>query len=201
MPDVPIPVTALAQFAPPVELRTERLLLRPWRDSDLPAWTAMNADPEVRRYFGDVLSEAQALGEAERVRKVFDQRGWGWWALEVPGEFDFAGFVGVTWRENPPMPWTPAFEAGWRLRRESWGKGYATESAQAALQFAFERLAAPEVVAITAPSNAPSRKVMERIGMAYDQDGDFDHPSVAAGSPLRRHVLYRISRQNWEARA
>ena len=122
----------LPTFAQPLELHTKRCVLRQWKDSDLPAWAAMNADAEVRRYFPSVASVEQALGEAQRCRDAIAQRGWGMWALEVPGVMPFAGFVGL----NAPhydAPWIPAVEIGWRLTRAAWGQGLATEAAQAAL--------------------------------------------------------------------
>jgi RimJ/RimL family protein N-acetyltransferase len=183
----------LPTFAAPLELHTKRCALRQWKPEDLAPWAAMNADPEVRRYFPSVASEEQARGEAERCRDAIAQRGWGMWVLEVPGVLPFAGFVGL----NVPhydAPWVPAVEIGWRLPRMAWGQGLATEAAQAALQFGFERLGLAEIVAITVPTNAPSRRVMQRLGMVYDEAGDFDHPRVEAGHPMQRHVLYRVTR-------
>jgi len=174
----------------PVELHTKRCVLRQWKDSDLAAWAEMNADPEVRRHFPKVLSAEQAAAEAGRCRAAIDQRGWGLWALELPGELPFAGFVGLM-PLHFDVPFVPAVEIGWRLPRAAWGRGYATEAAHAALQFAFTTLALPEVVSIAVPSNAPSLRVMARIGMTRDVAGDFDHPRVEAGHPLRRHLLYR----------
>jgi RimJ/RimL family protein N-acetyltransferase len=188
---------ALRTFAAPVELHTRRCVLRQWKDSDLAAWCAMNADAEVRRWFPSVATEEQARGEAGRCREAIAQRGWGMWALEVPGVFAFAGFVGL----NVPhydAPWVPAVEVGWRLPRAAWGQGLATEAAQAALGFGFVELALREIVAITVPANAPSLRVMTRLGMERDDDGDFDHPKIDAQHPLRRHVLYRLSRDAWQ---
>lgn len=184
---------ALPTFAAPVELHTRRCVLRQWKPSDFASWAEMNADAEVRRHFPGVASEEQSRGEAERCRDAIAQRGWGLWALEVPGVLPFAGFVGL----NVPVydaPWVPAVEIGWRLPRAAWGQGLATEAAQAALDFGFERLGLSEVVAITVPANTPSRRVMERLGMQRDLEGDFDHPRVEAGHPMQRHVLYRKRR-------
>lgn len=175
----------------PLELRTRRTLLRAWKDSDLPAWCAMNADTEVRRYFPTVSTEEEALAEAGRIRAALAQRGWGCWALEIPGVLPFAGFVGLivpAWN----APFLPAVEIGWRLPREAWSQGYASEAARAAAEFALGHLEQQEIVAITTPANLPSRRVMERIGMRHDPAGDFDHPRVAAGHPMQRHVLYRL---------
>ncbi len=182
----------LPTFAAPLELHTRRCVLRQWKDGDLAPWAAMNADPEVRRHLPSITEE-QAVAEAGRCRDAIAQRGWGLWALEVPGLLPFAGFVGL----NVPhydAPWVPAVEIGWRLPRSAWGQGLATEAAQAALDFGFARLGLDEVVAITIAANAPSRRVMERLGMQRDESGDFDHPRIEAGHPMRRHVLYRKAR-------
>lgn len=188
----------LRTFAAPVELRTPRLLLRQWKDSDLDAWAAMNADPEVRRFFPSVHTRTEALGEAERIRASIAQRGWGMWAVEVPGVHAFAGFVGL----NVPgyaAPWMPAVEIGWRLAAAAWHKGYATEGAAAALHFAFTHLELPQVVAMSVPTNGPSHHVMERIGMVRDPSADFDHPRVPADWALKRHILHRITAKQWQA--
>lgn len=196
--ELPLPGGAralvLQTFTATVELRTPRTLLRAWKDSDLPAWVAMNADPEVRRFFSSVSTQEQALAEAARARENLAQRGWGMWALEVPGvgTGGFAGFVGL----NVPgfeAPFMPVVEMGWRLRREAWGRGHASEAAAACAAFAFDVLGLQEVVAFTAPANEPSRRVMRRLGMQHDPAEDFDHPRVAIGHPMRRHVLYRLS--------
>jgi RimJ/RimL family protein N-acetyltransferase len=182
----------LRTFAQPLELRTARTLLRNWRDSDLPAWVAMNADPAVRRYFSSIQSEDEALAEAARIRANIARRGWGVWALEVPGTLEFAGFVGLHVSTFEAL-FMPVVEMGWRLRREAWGQGYASEAAAAAAAFAFAELNLPEVVAFTTTTNQPSRRVMQRIGMRHDSADDFEHPGLAPGHPMRRHVLYRLT--------
>lgn len=192
----PVPPLVLRTFAAPLELRTPRVLLRQWKDSDTDAWALMNADTEVRRYFPSVLSRTEAEGEADRIRASIAQRGWGMWALEVPGVHPFAGFVGL----NLPgyeAPWMPAVEIGWRLAPAAWHQGYATEGAAAALHFAFTQLELPQVVAMSVPANTPSHRVMERIGMVRDTAADFDHPRVPDGSPLKRHILHRITQGQW----
>ena len=130
---------------------------------------------------------------AARVRGLFDEQGFGLWAVEVPGVADFVGFVGLhvpTFETH----FTPCVEIGWRLAYEHWGRGYATEAAQRALDFAFDELHLDEVVSFTVPDNVRSRAVMERLGMTRTPDEDFDHPVLPEGHRLRRHVLYRISR-------
>ena len=128
-----------------------------------------------------------------RIEAHFDRHGFGPWVVEIPGVTDCAGFVGLM---VPAFEahFTPCIEIGWRLARPYWGKGYATEAARAALDYAFDTLHADEVVAITVPANRPSRAVMERLGMVYDPAGDFDHPNLPAGHLLQRHVLYRKQR-------
>jgi RimJ/RimL family protein N-acetyltransferase len=182
-----------------VELRTERLLLREWRDADLAPFAAMNADPAVMALLPGTLTREQSDALAERIRVQFAQRGFGLWALEVPGVAPFAGFVGLS---VPAFEahFTPAVEIGWRLAREHQGRGYASEAARAALAHGFERVGLDEIVSFTVPANTASRRVMEKIGLRRDPAGDFDHPGLPEGSPLRRHVLYRLTRAEWRAR-
>jgi ribosomal-protein-alanine N-acetyltransferase len=181
------------------ELRTHRLLLRQWRDLDLEPFAALNADPDTMRFFTSTLTRAESDGLADAAREALCRRGWGLWAVEVPDRASFIGFVGLN-RPAFDAHFLPAVEIGWRLAREHWGRGYATEGGEAALAYAFEELGLDEVVSFTSPHNERSWKVMERLGMSRDPADDFDHPSVPAGSPLRRHLLYRLSRADWQAR-
>jgi RimJ/RimL family protein N-acetyltransferase len=175
------------------ELSTERLLLRHWRPSDLEPFAQLNADPEVMRHFPSTLTRSQSDQFAATVIELMDRRGWGLWAVEARGTAPFIGFVGL----NIPRfdaHFMPAIEIGWRLGRSHWGHGYATEAANAALDFAFDALGYDEVVSFTATVNQRSLRVMERLGMTHEPSDDFDHPNVAEG-PLRRHLLYRIRPQ------
>jgi RimJ/RimL family protein N-acetyltransferase len=173
------------------EISTERLIMRSWRESDLPSWAAMNADPEVRRYVGPLLTPGQAEAWVLNFQDDLDRRGFGFWALEVRASGDFIGFTGLDIVEEE-MPVT-GVEIGWRLARSAWGHGYATEAARAALEYGFGILTLPEIVAITMAANLRSQAVMERIGMTRDPVEDFDDPDVEEPS-LRRHVVYRIRR-------
>jgi len=169
------------------------LLLRPWRDSDLPAFAALNADPRVMEFLPAVLDRAASDAMAARIRDHFARKGFGLWAVEVPGVTDFAGFMGL----NVPTfetHFTPCVEIGWRLAFDHWGRGYATTGARRALDFAFAELNRDEVLSFTVPHNVRSRRVMERLGMTHNADDDFDHPVLPEGHPLRRHVLYRLAR-------
>lgn len=175
------------------ELRTERLLLRRWRADDRAPFAALNADPRVVELLPGPLSRADSDALASRIEAHFAARGFGLWAVEVPGEIPFAGFVGLAVPAFEAA-FTPCVEVGWRLAAACWGRGYATEAARAALDFGFARLGLAEIVSFTVPANVRSRRVMERLGMTHDPADDFDHPALPAGHPLRRHALYRTAR-------
>jgi RimJ/RimL family protein N-acetyltransferase len=182
----------LDQSAP--ELRTDRLRLRRWRETDLTGFAEMNADPRVMEFFPRPLNRAESDGGVKRIEAHFDERGFGLWAVEVIGTASFIGFTGL----NVPSftaPFTPCVEIGWRLAFPHWGKGYATEAARAALRFAFTELGLSEVVSFTVPANTRSRLVMEKLGMKHFPEEDFDHPQLPESHPLRRHVLYRTKRK------
>jgi len=174
-----------------MELRTERLLLRGWRASDRAPYAALNADPVVMEHFPAPLTRSESDDHVDRMAATLDAQGWGLWAVEVPGEADFIGFIGLA-VPGFDAPFMPCVEVGWRLARSAWGQGYAPEGARAVLASAFDELGLDQVVSFTSVGNAKSRRVMEKIGMTHDPSEDFDHPNVAEGSPIRRHVLYRI---------
>jgi len=174
------------------ELTTGRLKLRQWRDADLAPFATLNADPEVMRYFPSTLAQEQSDEFAGYVYETIERQGWGLWAVEVTDGPPFIGFVGLN-RVSFEEHFTPAVEVGWRLDRPFWGNGYATEAAAAAVTFGLEQLHLEEIVSFTSTLNEPSIRVMRRLGMWHDAAGDFDHPRVAEGSPLRRHVLYRLA--------
>jgi ribosomal-protein-alanine N-acetyltransferase len=180
-------------------LQTLRLVLRPWRDDDRAAFAAMNADPEVMKHFHATLTPAQSDEAADRMCAHIAEHGWGFWAVEVPGVAPFVGIVGLmSQRFALPGGETDWVEIGWRLARPHWGHGYAQEAAHASVDFAFRALKRPDIVAFTVPENRRSRRVMDRLGMVHDPQGDFDHPMVPETSPKRRHVLYRLTRAHWE---
>lgn len=179
-------------------LKTDRLILRPWRDSDLEPFSKLNADPKVMECFPAPLSRAESDHLAQRINTKFNEKGWGLWAISVPGISDFIGFIGLN-EVDFSAPFTPAVEIGWRIAYEYWGKGYATEGAKEALSYAFETLKLNEVVSFTAVENQRSRRVMEKIGMHHSSNDDFDHPKLPEGHPLRRHVLYRLNDQEWQS--
>jgi RimJ/RimL family protein N-acetyltransferase len=171
------------------ELRTERLILRRWKDSDLEPWAAMNADPEVREHLGDVMTREQSDASVARFEEEFEARGYGWFAVEIQAAGTFIGFAGLD-DVDEEMPLT-GVEIGWRLTRTAWGHGYATEAARAVLAFGFDTLKLDEIVALTTAANHRSQAVMRRIGMTRDPAEDFLDPTVPAG-PLQPNVVYRI---------
>ena len=175
-----------------VTLAGERVMLRPWQDRDADAFALMNADQHVMEFFVAPLSRCESDQLLSRMRAVIQERGWGWWCVDINGEC--AGFTGLS---SPPYqtPFTPCVEVGWRFRPQFWGHGYATEAARLALDYGFNALHLKEVVSFTAAGNLRSRRVMERVGMQRDFAGDFDHPRIPEGHALRRHVLYRLRRR------
>lgn len=173
-------------------LRTERLLLRQWQERDLEPFAELNSDAEVMRYFPAMLAREESDALATAIRRALEKQGWGLWAVEVIDGPSFIGFVGL----NDPSfdaHFTPAVEVGWRLAREHWGQGYATEAGQAAIEFGFDELELNQIVAMIGLDNSRSQRVAERLGMTRNPADDFDHPRVPPG-PLRRHALYRLDR-------
>ncbi len=169
---------------------TARLRLRRWRDADREPFARINADPEVMRHFPAPLSRAESDALVDRAEAHFAAHGFGLWAAELRATGQLAGYIGLV-VPNFEAHFTPAVEIGWRLDSALWNQGLATEGAREVLRYAFEELRLPEVVSFTVPGNLASRRVMEKIGLALDPAGDFDHPRLPEGHPLRRHVLYR----------
>lgn len=175
----------------PDRLITVRLLLRRWRVADLEPFAAINCDGDVMQYFPSILNRAQSAAMIERIEKSFSEDALGLWAVEEAESGDFIGFVGLS-KPKFEAHFTPCVEVGWRLAKQYWGKGYALEAAQAAMQDGFERLGLVEIVSFTSKLNARSIKVMERLKMARNEQDDFMHPVLAPDHPLCLHVLYRL---------
>jgi len=178
------------------ERRTARLLLRGFRGDDLGPLAALNADPAVMEHLPGPMTLEDSAAQLARFRQHWEEHGFGWWAVEVPGVAPFIGWVGLA-RPRFEAHFTPCVEIGWRLAAAHWNQGYATEGAREALRFGWE-LGSPrleEIVAFTVPGNARSRRVMEKLGMRHDPADAFEHPRLPPGHPLRPHVLYRIRRE------
>jgi RimJ/RimL family protein N-acetyltransferase len=187
-----------------VLLSTVRLLLCDWSADDAAVLLALSRDPEVMRYFPGPAAPEQIEQLVARQQEALSAGRPGLYAVHTrasePGGSRCLGFVGLTVPrfEAPFMvPGTTCVEIGWRLRRDAWGRGYATEAAREALRHGFEDLGLGEIVSFTAVANEPSRAVMRRLGMRHDAAGDFDHPVLTPGHPLERHVLYRLTAEEW----
>ncbi|MFT6388363.1 MAG: ribosomal-protein-alanine N-acetyltransferase [Cellvibrionaceae bacterium] len=175
-----------------MELKTERLLLRQWKEDDFDVFDAINADADVMEFYPDIQSSEESFNMAQYFQMLILQKGWGFWAVERLSDNSFIGFVGL----NEPtcdLPVTPCVEIGWRLSKESWGKGYATEAAKAVLKFAFNELKLNHVYSFASVANIRSRSVMEKIGMK-NTNANFHHPIIPEGHSLSEHVAYKISK-------
>jgi RimJ/RimL family protein N-acetyltransferase len=181
-------------MSPGVDLETPRLWLRRWRPEDIEPFAALNADPEVMEHFSATLSREETAAAVGRIEGHFENHGFGLWAVELPGQAPFIGFIGLAIPVFEAS-FTPCVEIGWRLARPWWGRGLATEGARAVLEFGFKNFDLPEIVSFTVPGNLRSRRVMEKLGLRYSED--FEHPGIDPEHPMRRHVLYRLARTEW----
>lgn len=179
-------------------LEGPRVVLRPLAEPDRAALAAINGDAEVMRHFPSPMTRAESDAFQDRIAAHFAEHGYGFWAIEDRDTGALAGLCGLL-----TIPWearfTPAVEIGWRLAPGFQRRGYAEEAARLSLAAGFGALKLPEIIAFTTPSNTRSWGLMERLGMT--PDGDFDHPRLPEGHPLRRHLLYRLTRAAWIARA
>jgi len=178
-------------------IETARLRLRSWRGEDRARFAAISADPRVMATLGPVLDRGESDALLERVEAIEAAHGHTFWALERKADAALIGWCGVIRGNAGPVDGQA--ELGWRLAYEAWGQGYATEAARASMGWLFANLPDDGAWAITSVANARSRKVMERLGMRYHPELDFDHPRIAEGDPLRRHVAYSLPRSVWTA--
>ncbi|WP_372814857.1 GNAT family N-acetyltransferase [Psychrobacter sp.] len=180
-------------------IETERLYLRQWQASDFAVFAEINADPEVMKYFPKLLTPKVSDIIASKCQQLIANQGWGLWAVSLKDRSKengaFIGFVGLN-DTHADMSFAPAVEIAWRLHKDYWGQGYATEAARAALNFAFTELSLDEVVSFTAVINKRSQLVMERLGMMNTR-ANFYHPALDPNHRLAEHVLYNMTRQQW----
>ncbi|MGB3844769.1 N-acetyltransferase [Sphingopyxis sp. YF1] len=177
-------------------IETSRLTMRAWRDSDVAPFQAICSDPDVMATLGPPLDMEATATRIAWMRGHAAKHGHCFWALERRSDARLIGWCGVIRGDMPPV--ADKVEIGWRLARDCWGAGFASEAARGAVAWAFANLPDDEVRAITWQDNVRSRAVMERLGMQYCADLDFDHPKLAADDPLRPHVTYSLSRLAWE---
>jgi RimJ/RimL family protein N-acetyltransferase len=172
-----------------IAILTERLILRRWKKSDTEPFVALNKDGEVMKYFPALLSEQQTLEFLERIDAFFEQSNYGLYAVEIKTTGEFIGYTGFA-KPSFNSFFTPCVEIGWRIAKEFWGMGYASEAGKGCLDYGFKKLGFDRVVSFTSLLNVKSENVMKRIGMT--KIGEFDHPNLQPSSPLCRHVLYEI---------
>ena len=179
-------------------IETQRLILRTWHDDDAEIFAKINQDPKVIEFLRGPMSLEEAKTFMEGTNRHINAHGFGLFAATLKETKQLIGFIGL----NIPgfeAPFTPCVEIGWRLAHQYWGKGYAHEGAKAVLKFGFEKFDLKEIVAFTAINNIRSTRVMEKIGMQRDLEGDFAHPKIATDHKLSQHMLYRISRGSFYA--
>ena len=177
-------------------IHTERLVLRRWSEDDRAAFAALNADPEVMEHFPRILTAEESDQMMQTIELHFEEFGFGLWAVNttwVPRLVGFCCLAVPTLRTD----FTPAVEIGWRFARDEWGNGYAIEAAKAALDFGFDEAGLEEILSWTVPANERSQGVMIRLGMTRAPELDFDHPRLLDDDRLRRHVVYRITLEEW----
>ena len=178
-------------------LETKRLILRTWKSADIDPMSVINQDPKVMEYFPATQDKAQTKTLIRRFIAQQEKLGYSLYAVELKENHEMIGWVGLS-QSVFDAHFTPATEIGWRLSSKHWRQGYATEAALAILDYAFNTLGLEEVVSFTSVNNTPSRRVMEKIGLHYDPQDDFDHPTLDKNSPLKRHVLYRKTKDNYQ---
>jgi RimJ/RimL family protein N-acetyltransferase len=187
---------------PKIILTTDRLILRTWKPNDIPLMAAISSDPLVMKHFPAIQDITATQTLINRVNEHYATFGYALYAVETKDTHAFIGFVGL----NHPSFEIPHFhpknlpivEIGWRLSSQQWRKGYATEAAKAVLHYAFTVLNLDEIISFTVVANTKSRRVMEKIGLRHSESDDFDHPKLGEDSPLRRHVLYRLIRDDYQ---
>ena len=177
-------------------VETDSLLLRQWTEEDFFPFAEMCSNENVMEFFPKTQTREESYEMAKKIQSLIKERGWGFWAVEIPNQQKFIGFVGLHTPKDS-MPFSPCVEVGWRLSNQHWGKGYATEGAKAALEYAFNRLGLSEVVSFTSLGNVRSMAVMKKIGM-HNSGQNFMHPDIEVSHPQCEHVLYKIGRSEWQ---
>lgn len=171
-------------------VETERLLLRDWREADIDAFDRHTNTPNVMRWLGGVNSR-EKLEEVIRTRLMRWQveRGFTFWVVERKSDGELLGFCGLKIADTAGAPVEGMVEVGWRLREDAWGQGYAKEAAIASLDFAFDRLGAERVVALTCIQNEASWGLMQRLGMTRRPELDYDDPRFPDLNPT---IIYDL---------
>jgi RimJ/RimL family protein N-acetyltransferase len=183
-------------------LTTNRLILRTWKPNDTLLMAAINADSQVMKHFPSTQNLTATQTLIDRINQHYEKFGYTLNAIETKDTGEFIGFVGLNHPQFDIPNFTPhsapIVEIGWRLSSKHWNKGYATEAAKAVLHHAFTTLNLNEIISFTVVANTPSIHVMEKIGLHHATNDDFDHPKLDEQSPLRRHVLYRLTKEEYK---
>lgn len=177
-------------------LETPRLILRRWKAEDVEPFATLNSDPEVMEFFPKTSDLAQTIAIIDNIETGFNENDYGLWAVEIKDTNEFIGMVGLC-KPQFEAHFTPCVEVGWRLGKQHWGHGYATEAAEEAMRDGFEQVGLAEIVSMTAVLNKRSMRVMEKLKMKRDPADDFDHPMIDDGHPLKPHLLYKLSESDW----
>jgi len=172
-------------------IRTPRLAIRNWTLADLPAMAAINANPEVMRYFPATQTEEETKGFIQRAQKSYEEHGYTYFAVDHLVDQKMIGFIGLAYQKYE-SPFTPATDIGWRLDPAYWGRGLATEGAKASLKYGLEELKLSKIISVAVKQNLPSIKVMEKIGLG--KIGEFKHPLLKEYPALQTCVAYAIER-------
>ncbi len=175
---------------------TERLVLRDWREEDWPEFWRVTNTPAVMRWLGGVADDAVRAAARARLESYQADHGHTFWVVERREDSALLGFCGLK-RSNQAGGPQGMMEAGWRLREDAWGNGYAKEAAAAALDLAFGRFGTDETIALTVERNTASWGLMVRLGMQRREDLDFASPDFDAENPLI--IAYSIPRERWLA--
>ena len=179
-----------------VIFESERLIFRLWNEKDSLPFALMNNDDDVMAYFPYKLSKKASDAFIDRMMNVHKEQGYGLYAVELKATGDFIGFIGFA-VPSFEEEFMPCIEIGWRLNKEYWHQGYATEGALACLSYGFDQCGFEEVVSFTSKINRPSIAVMKRIGLTYVIE--FQHPSIEDNHELKPHVLYKLTKASWIA--
>ena len=175
-------------------IRTGRLLLRDWQDSDRLPFNAMGRDPAVMAFLGPLQTQAETDAGIARLQALAARNGHTFWAIERRSDGQFLGCCGLKIAPENIPGIAGATEIGWRLRSDAWGAGYAREAAAASLAWGWANLPIERIIAITTRDNLRSQALMTRLGMVRRADLDFDHPALAPGDSLRPHLTFEIRR-------
>lgn len=184
-------------------LTTKRLILRTWKPSDIPLMAAISSDPLVMKYFPAIQDMTATKALIDHINQHYEKFGYATYAVEIKETHEFIGFVGLNHPSfeipNFQPSGLPIVEIAWRLSSQYWGKGYATEAAKAVLHYAFTELNLSEIISFAVQTNVKSRRIMEKIGLHHSEEDDFDHPKLGNDSSLKRHALYRLTRNEYNS--